>query len=336
MNFGLALPHYDASFEGARASWRAVRGIAELAESSGFDSLWVSDHLFLDWARYGAAGAQGSLECWTTMSALAGVTSKVRIGSLVLCNDFRHPSLTAKMAATLDLLSGGRLELGMGAGWHEPEYRAAGITFSTPARRIDRLGEAVGIVCRLLGGEEVSFKGRHYSLSGAICRPLPAQRPRPRVWIGGKGDRVLRRAAEVADGWNFSWLGSTEAYGQRLDALERACERVGRDPATLSRSVGVHLLAGKDPADARRRFERLGRRTPKGVMHRLGEGRAVSWEAFRRQRVAGTVAEVVDKLGKLVDLGVEEAILSLGAMPFQVADAEDVEFVGTEVVSQLR
>jgi probable F420-dependent oxidoreductase len=337
MRLGLALPHYDTSYRGEPARWDAVKGVAQLAEASGFDSVWVSDHLFLDWSKYGGPSEpQGALECWTTLAGLAGSTSRVRIGSLTLCNDFRNPALLAKMAATVDLLSGGRLELGMGAGWYEPEFRAAGIEMSSPATRIRRLGEAVQIVHDLLRGEEVVFKSDNYTIDGAICRPEPCQEPAPRIWIGGKGDLLLKTAARHADGWNFSWIGSMETYEERSRAADRACERAGRDPGDLARSVGAYVLAGTSDADVRRRFERLVERTPTGVLTAASGGGAVSWDEFRKARVAGTVDEVVDKLGRLADLGVEEVVVSLGALPFQVADDEDVELVGTEIASALR
>src|SRR5918995_1769247 len=156
MKIGLALPHYDTSLAGKDVSYEAVERVALLAEETGYDSVWVSDHLFIDWGKYGGpSDPQGSLECWVTMSALAARTQRVRIGSLTLCNDFRNPALLAKMASTLQLLSGNRLELGLGAGWYEPEFAAAGITFDRPGRRIDRLGESLEIVRRLLDGEEL-------------------------------------------------------------------------------------------------------------------------------------------------------------------------------------
>src|ERR687895_1421892 len=199
MRLGLALPHYDTSLAGEPASWSGVRDATLIAEQAGFDSVWVSDHLFLDWSKYGGSSEpRGSLECWVTMSALAAITSSVRLGSLALCNDLRNPALVAKMAATLDLLSGGRLDLGMGAGWYEPEYRAAGIEFSRAGTRIRRLGEAVEIVTRLLSGDEVTFIGEHYTTSEAVCRPQPVQQPRPPVWVCGKGDLLLRTAATSA------------------------------------------------------------------------------------------------------------------------------------------
>ena len=140
-------------------------------------SVWVSDHLFLDWSKYGGPDTrQGALECWTTMTALAAATSTIRIGSLALCNDFRPPALVAKMAATLDRLSGGRLDLGIGGGWYEPEYRAAGIPFDGAGTRIRRLGESVEIITRLLDGEDLTFKGDHYTIDGAVVRPGPLER----------------------------------------------------------------------------------------------------------------------------------------------------------------
>ncbi|MDQ3957677.1 MAG: LLM class flavin-dependent oxidoreductase [Actinomycetota bacterium] len=336
MRLGLALPHYDTSLRNEPVSWVGVRDCALAAERAGFGSVWVSDHLFLDWGKYGGpATLQASLECWTTLTALAASTSSVRVGSLMLCNDLRSPALVAKMAASLDLLSGGRLDVGIGAGWYEPEYRAAGIDFDPPGTRIRRLGESVEIVGRLLAGEELMFEGDHYSVDGAICLPRPAQEPRPPVWVGGKGDLLLRTAARVADGWNFSWVGSIEAYAGRSRAADRACEKEGREPASLLRSVGAYVLVGRDDADVRARFERLVERTPEGVFPDGSGGSAVSWEAFRRDHVAGTVGEVTDTLGRLSELGVSEVIATVGALPFQVADPEDVELLGTEVARAL-
>jgi len=329
MRLGLALPHYDTSFAGERASWGSVRRVAETAERSGFDSLWVSDHFFLDWGKYGGPeDVQGSLECWTTLSALAAATERVRLGSLTLCNDFRNPALVAKMAATLDLLTGGRLDIGLGAGWYEPEYAAAGIGFDRPGIRLSRLEESVQIIARMLEGETVTFDGAHHHTDGALCRPLPVQEPRPPIWIGGKGDRLLSIVAAVADGWNMSWLGDISTYEERLKVALRACDERGRDPETLRRSVGVYMLVGRDDGDVKRRFERLIERTPPGVLQGSSGSPAVSWDEFKKARFAGTIDEVSDKLGQLAELGVEEVIVGLGAVPFQVSDLEEVEFVG--------
>jgi probable F420-dependent oxidoreductase len=321
VKLGLALPHYDTSLGGKPASIDAVLRVAQRAEQAGLDSVWVSDHLFLDWSKYGGpTHAQGSLECWTTMTAVAATTERLRVGPLVLCNDFRNPALLAKMAATLDVLCAGRLDLCLGAGWYEPEYRAAGIDFAPTGIRIRRMGEAVEIVRRLLDGEELTLKGEHYTIDGAICRPV--RENRPPVFVGGKGNKLLRTAARVADGWNFSWLTDIDTYRERVEFAERACEQAGRDPKTFRRSVGAYVVAGSDADDARRRFERLAERTPSGVLA------GVSWDEFRRGRVAGAIGEVAERLAPLAELGVEEIIVTFGAVPFQLADEDDIDVLG--------
>ena len=337
MRLGLALPHYDTSLGGQPVSWEGVRDIALLAERSGFSSIWISDHLFLDWSKYGGPpDRQGSLESWTTLSALSALTSEVRLGTLTLCNDLRYPALLAKMATTLDRLSGGRLEVGLGAGWYEPEYKAAGIPFDSAGTRIRRVGEAAQIVRTLLTGEELTFSGKFYEVNQAVVRPKPFQSEGPTVWIGGKGDFLLKTVARNAGGWNFSWLGDFDTYAERSGAADRACEAVGRDPASLKRSVGAYVLAGTDEADAKRRYERLVERTPPGVLRSPSGGTGVSWDEFRRKNVAGTASEVAERLASLADLGVQEVIVTLGTLPFQVADEEDVELVGSEVAPALR
>jgi F420-dependent oxidoreductase-like protein len=336
MRIGLALPHYDTSLAGAPVSWEGVAEVARTAEGAGFHSVWVSDHFFLDWSKYGGPDTpQGTLECWTMLAALAAETERVRLGSLVASNDFRNPGLVAKMVATLDVLSGGRAEFALGAGWYEREYRAVGFPFDGAGLRIERMGEAAEIVRRLLSGEELTFDGKHYEMADAICRPLPVQDPPPAVFIGGKGDRLIRTVARHADGWNFSWIGSIDTYEQRLTAARAACEEAGRDPDTLRLSVGAYVLAGEDEADVRKRFDRYLERTPAGVLQGPSGDSAVSWEEFANGRVAGTVTEVTERLGRLAELGVEEVILTLGVLPFQLVDVEDVELVGSEIIPAL-
>ena len=330
MRLGLAVPHYDTSLAGKNASWDGIARIARVAEASGFDSLWVSDHLFIDWSKYGGpSDVQGSFECWSTLAALSAVTSRVRLGSLAICNDLRNPGLFAKMVASLDLLSGGRIEVGMGAGWYEPEFRAAGISFDSARTRIMRLGESVEILDGLLSGEEVTYKGDHYTIDGAVCLPAPMQRPRPPLWVCGKGDLLIETAVRTGDGWNYSWLGDVELYGTRSRMADELCDKHGRDPSSLRRSVGAYVLAGRGESDLRKRFERLAERTPRGVLS------GVSFEKFRARGFVGSIDEVIDGLSALGAARVEEVVVTLGALPFQVGDEDDVELLGTEIAPAL-
>lgn len=206
--------------------------MARQCEVLGFDSVWVSDHIVFDLSKYGGSSEPvGSLEPLSTLAVLASETDRVRLGTMVLCNEFRHPVQLAKEAATVDIASGGRLELGIGAGWYAPEFGRSGIPFPPPGIRLERLGETVEILKHLFDGEPVTYHGEHYTLNEAIARPLPVQRPRPTVWVGGKGDRALRLIAGVADGWNAAWFQDVDAY------LERA--RLLGD-APVRRSIGQY------------------------------------------------------------------------------------------------
>jgi probable F420-dependent oxidoreductase len=230
VKIGVALPHYGAP--GSDPSVKRVVEIAKECERLGFDSVWVSDHLVFDLAKYGGSSEPiGSLEPLATLAVLASETRALRLGTMVLCNEFRHPFQLAKEAATVDVASGGRLELGIGAGWYEPEFEQSGISFPRPGVRLERLGESVEILKALFEGNPVDYAGKHYRLDGALCRPVPAQNPRPTIWVGGKGDRAMALIARVADGWNAAWFQEVDAY------LERAALLGG---ATVRRSIGQY------------------------------------------------------------------------------------------------
>ena len=248
MKLGIALPHYDISFPDQRpATFDRVARYAELAESAGFHQLWVSDHFWLDLERYGGpAGRQGTPECWTMLSALAVLTSRARLGTLVLATGFRPPTLLAKMAATLDQLADGRLDLGLGAGWNEAEFTENGLPFPRPGERLAMLEEALGVLRALLtdAATPASFSGRYYHADQAPVLPGPVQRPRPPLWVGGKGDRLLGVVARAADGWNICWAVTEADYQERAGVLAAACRRAGRDPGEVRRSVGLNTLIG--------------------------------------------------------------------------------------------
>jgi alkanesulfonate monooxygenase SsuD/methylene tetrahydromethanopterin reductase-like flavin-dependent oxidoreductase (luciferase family) len=199
------------------------------------------------------------------MTACAALTRRVRVGGNVLCNSFRSPALLAKMSATLDVISGGRFELGIGAGWHEAEYRAYGFDFPGPGVRIDQLAEAIGIIKRLWTGERVDFAGRHYRLSGGQCRPRPVQSPRPPIIVGGAGEKkMLRLVAEEADIWNVS-AGNYIHLDHKIAVLREHCRAVGRDFTSLELSLqDLVVIAPTDAAlqaplaDARTRLAFFG------------------------------------------------------------------------------
>lgn len=324
MRFGLALPHYDFSLS-SPLHWASVRDWALTAERLGFATVWVSDHLFYDLARYGGGSKpMAAMECFTTLAALAASTKRVRIGSLVVCNDLRSPALVAKMFATLDVLSGGRLDAGMGAGWYEAEYRAAGIAFESPRMRIERLAESVQIVTGMLSSDRFSFTGEHYSVTEAWSLPRPVQSPRPPVWVGGKGDRVVSVAARFGDGFNTAWAWTPEAYGDRLTVLERAAAEAERDPQTIKLSVGLYCLPGRSESEVSSRWETYSRSIP-------GAAQTTALHEWRRDKLCGTANELIDRVGAFGELGVEEVILSFGLLPFSIADAEAVEWFASEV-----
>jgi probable F420-dependent oxidoreductase len=323
MDVGLALPQFDFSVPGERPlRWATVEGWARRAEDLGFGSVWLADHLFWDIAKYG--GPDETFDAYDPLiglSALARVTTRVRLGVLVLNVPLRPPAVLAKALSTLDVLSGGRLVAGLGAGNYEPEYRAAGIPFERPGVRLQRVEEAIDILDGLFAGGPFTYEGRHYRTVEARCLPRPVQRPRPPVWLGGKGDRLLDLCARRADGWNTVWVWTHDDYRQRLDVLDRACERAGRDPALVTRSVGLYALVGEDQPDLERRFRRLQELSLPGVVD------GMSLDEWRQGRLVGTVEEVGEQLAGWAALGVRSLIVSVAALPFSVVSADDVDLV---------
>lgn len=325
MEIGLALPQYDFSVPGeSPLAWATVADWARRAEGLGFGSVWLSDHLFLDIARYGGpAGAQGCFDPLAALGALARLTTSARLGTLTMCAPLRPAAVLAKALATLDVLSGGRLTVGLGAGWYEPELLAAGLPLEPPGVRLARLEEALQVLGGMFGGGPYSFEGSYERAAAARCQPLPLQRPRPPLWVGGKGDRLLDVVARRADGWNTAWIWTSTAWKERAAVLDAACERVGRDPGSVTRSVGLYALAGEDDADLRRRFERLRAVSPPGVLD------SVELADWRKGRLVGTVAEIVDQVGAWGELGVSSLILTAGAVPFALGCGDDVDLLAT-------
>ncbi len=325
MRIGLALPQYDFSVPGeSPLTWATLSAFARRADEIGFDSLWLSDHLFFDIAKYGGSPEpSGAYEPISTLAALSRDVKRARLGTLVLCEALRPATVLAKGLASLDRITGGRLDVGLGAGWYEPEYAAIGMDFPAPGVRLARLAEAVQIVSEMLGpdGGPCTFDGKYHCADGARNLPPALQRPRPPVFVGGKGPRLIQLAVDLADGWNTCWVWTPEAYRERLDVLDAACERSARDPQTVWRSLGLYALCGEDEADLERRFERLRANTPPGVLD------STTLDEWRVGRLVGTIDQVREQAATWASLGVESLILGVGAVPFHVGAADDVELL---------
>jgi probable F420-dependent oxidoreductase len=236
MKIGLLLP--QSAEDGAGGTWSEIAALARQAEDGGADSLWLVDHFFYreDGAAIGTES--GTHEPWTLLSALAAVTTRVELGTLVLSTSFRPAGMLAKMAVTADDVAGGRLILGLGCGWHEPEYTAFGYPFD---HRVGRFEDALRIIAPLVRGERVTYEGPYQQVREAAILPPPI-RPRLPILVAAKGERMLRLTAEHADLWQTAWFGMPdERYRQRHADLLAACAAAGRDPATLEITVGVDI-----------------------------------------------------------------------------------------------
>ncbi len=210
---------------------------------------------------------------------------------------------------------------GLGAGWYEPEFAAAQIPFERPGTRLAQLEEAIAVLRGMFGGGPFSHSGRHWTVEEARCLPVPVQQPGPPIWVGGRGDRLIRLAARHADGWNAVWVWTPDSYRERLALLDAACAEVGRDPAEFTRSVGLYALVGEDEADLGRRFDRLRSLSPPGILDRI------SLDQWRRGRLVGTVEQVREQVDEWAALGVDELIVSASAVPFALGSPEDLEMI---------
>lgn len=329
MRVGLALPHYEFSFpDGEALTWPRLADAARRAEALGFDSAWVSDHFFLDLGRYGGSEAlQGTLDPFISLAGIAAVTDRIRLGTLVAGAPFRHPAHVAKMATAIDLTSGGRFDLGIGAGWYEREFEAFGYPFGSTGERFGLLEESVEVIAGLFGEGPLDHRGRRFTLAGAFNRPSPAQEGGPPIWIGGKGgDRSLRLVARKAAGWNTVWRWTADRYEERVRTLHRIAEGEGRDPGSISLSVGLYTVVGEDERDLVARFRALQRWTPGGAL----DGELL--DDYARDTLTGTPEVCVDRLAQYAGLGVEEVIIAAASLPFAVYDWSMVEMVAEAII----
>ncbi|HXG30110.1 MAG TPA: TIGR03560 family F420-dependent LLM class oxidoreductase [Thermodesulfobacteriota bacterium] len=274
-----------------KIDFKSIRETAELCDGLGYHSVWFYDHIL-------GMGSMDSdiLESWTLMSALSTITSRVRIGTLVLCNSFRHPSLLAKMASTLDNISDGRLEFAIGAGWFEPEYRAYGYPFPDTVTRIEQLREAVNVIKSMWTEERATFNGKYYRIEDAYCNPKPVQKPHPPITIGGSGEKyLLRVVAELADEWNCPATSAWE-FDRKLRVLKDHCRAIGRDIGDIAISEQTVCVIAETKTE-------LEEKLPK-AKKRYG-----FFGDIEKTGIVGTPDECIERIRKKVEKGVGKFIV---------------------------
>lgn len=279
--------------EGGAAQWATTKRVAQTLEQLGYDSLWLYDHFHT----VPKVEIEPTFECWTTMAALAEATTKIRLGQLVTCALYRNPAYLAKISACVDVISGGRVEVGLGAGWKDEEFAAYHYPFPRIRERLDRMADTARILKAMWTEEKASVQGKYLCVTNAVNEPKPLQRPHPPLWIGAQGEKVaLRMVAEVADGWNHNR--GPEAYEQKLAILHGHCRDVGRDPKTMRISVErtCAILANE-----REREAYIARWWPGARRERV--------EGFFKESCVGTADEVTKELQFYVDRGAELIIL---------------------------
>ena len=285
------------------ASYEQQLAVARATEAGGFDAFFRSDH----YLTMGSGGLPGPTDSWVTLGALARETERVRLGTMVTSATFRLPGILAISVAQVDQMSGGRVELGLGAGWFEAEHSAYGVPFPPLAERFDRLEEQLAIVTGLWAtpeGGRFDFSGRHYSLTDSPALPKPVQRPHPPVIVGGHGrKRTPRLAATYADEFNLAFS-SMERSAEQFQLVRSACEAAGRDPDELVYSVAQTVCCGSDDAEVARRAANIGRDA----------------DELRAGGLAGTPDELVKRLEQWAELGA-------GRVYLQVLDLDDLDHI---------
>lgn len=293
------------------ATYDDLLTVAQTAERLGYGAFFRSDH-FLG---MGTPGLPGPTDAWLTLAAIARETSTIRLGTLMTSVTFRPPALLAIQVAQADQMSGGRVDLGLGAGWFAEEHSAYGFPFPGTPERFDRLEEALTIITGLWQtpvGETFSFPGEHYTLTDSPALPKPVQQPRPPILIGGNGKRrTPALAARFADEFNVPF-GSLEQNRTMFDRVDAACEEIGRDPGEIIRSSALVLCCGNDEAEIARRAASIGREV----------------DELRANGLAGTPQEIVDKLATFADAGVQRVYLQM----LDLADLDHLELVASDVM----
>lgn len=273
------------------------KSVALKAEQLGYDAGYVYDH-FIPY--YGDKRTLPFFEAYTLLSAIAAITTKLRIGQVVTCNSYRSPSLLAKMSSTLDAISDGRLEFGIGAGWFEYEYNSYGYPFDSASTRIEQLDESITIIKKMWQKEKSSFKGKHYSIKNAICSPKPIQNPHPPIMVGGSGQKLIAVAAKHATRYNHPF-GTPEILQSKIEMLKIQCKKIKRNFNDIENSVLLRVLVGKDKDDI------------KQIVTQLKKKNESISEFIMRSKdsiALGTPDEVIEYLQKYVNIGISYFIVN--------------------------
>jgi F420-dependent oxidoreductase-like protein len=317
LSFGVFIPQgwkmELASIPDPQDKWKKAVEVAELAESLGFDSLWVYDHFH----NVPVPAHETMFECWTTIAAISQRTSTIRLGQMVGCAPYRNPGLLAKITSNIDVMSGGRLIWGVGAGWYEHEYNAYGYGFPKAADRIRMLRETVEIVKAMWTEPDVTYHGDHFVLDGAQCDPKPLQQPHPPILVGGGGEQLtLRVVARHATHSNFG--GKPHEWAHKTEVLKEHCQVVGRDYDEITKTWSPEVFIRETEAEV----------TAAGSRSFFGEP-VGSWT---EGNLVGTPEQVAEKIQTYVDLGCTGFIPWCSDYP----DTETLQLLGTKVIPQLR
>jgi F420-dependent oxidoreductase-like protein len=301
-----------ASIDGAEAKWQHAVDTSVRAEELGYDNLWVYDHVH----NVPVPAHETMFEAWTTIAAISQRTSRIRLGQMVGCTGYRNPALLAKITSTVDVISGGRLDWGIGAGWYEQEYKAYGYPFPSAGERIAMLEDCVEIVKRMWTEPDATYQGKHFSVDGAQCDPKPLQQPHPPVWIGGGGERkTLKVVAKHATHSNFG--GKPHEWAHKAEVLKAHCADVGRDYDEITKTWSPEVFIRPTEAEV-------------GTETRSFWGEP--FESWRAGNLVGTPEQVAEKLQTYIDLG------CTGFVPWcsDYPDLTSMELLATEVMSQFR
>jgi F420-dependent oxidoreductase-like protein len=327
MRFGLFVPQgwrLDLVGVPPEQQWQAMLDVARLAEGNRFDSVWVYDHFHT----VPVPTQEATHEAWTLMAALAAATSRVRLGQMCTCLGYRNPAYLAKVAATVDVISGGRTEMGIGAGWYEHEWRAYGYGFPSAGDRLAMLAEGVEIMRQAWTDGVATLKGTHYQVDGAIVRPLPLQTGGIPLWIAGGGEKkTLRLAARYARYTNFD--GTPEGFARKSAVLEAHCRDLGRDFGEITRSADYDVVIGRDTAEVEERLSAAEARFARVLDPESARARA---QELRSGPLVGTPEHIVETLRGLERLGMTYAITYFAEIAH---DTTGAELFASEVIPAL-